>query len=87
MGHSNPAIIAKAVTPSDTTDLRDSFSEVSPRSLYIGGAGNLNVVMDQSDAADTAVLFSGVLAGTILPIRVKKVMSTSTTATNIVALG
>jgi len=52
--------------------------------LYIGGDGNLIVVMAQ-DTTDTLVTFNGVKAGTFLPIQVKKVSSTST-ATNIMGL-
>jgi hypothetical protein len=52
--------------------------------IYIGGAGNLIVVMAQ-DSTDTLVTFNGVVAGTFLPIQVKKVSSTST-ATNIMGL-
>lgn len=53
--------------------------------IYIGGDGNLIVVMAQ-DTTDTLVTFNGVKAGTFLPIQVKKVSSTST-ATNIMGLG
>lgn len=66
----------EAVTVSDST-------EVDYRGLYIGGAGAV-VVVFLGDDSDTAVTFAGVPAGTILPIQVKKVMSTNTTATNIV---
>lgn len=68
---------AIAVTTSDATNLT-KYS----RALYVGGAGNLTVVMRD----DTVVLFSSVPAGTILPIRVKRVNATATTATNIVAI-
>lgn len=73
-----PALGAVAVTPSDAADL----TVVPTRSLWVGGAGNVNVDM----ADGTTVLFSGVTAGTILPLQVKRVRSTSTTATLIVAL-
>jgi len=73
-----PAVGAVLLTPSDSTDL-----VVSPaRAIYIGGAGNINV----DTAAGDTVLFSGVTAGMILPVSVKRVRATSTTATNIVAL-
>lgn len=52
--------------------------------LYIGGAGNLVVIMAQ-DTTNTLVTFNGVVAGTFLPIQVKRVSSTST-ATNIMGL-
>ena len=50
--------------------------------LYVGGAGNLRVLM----AEGTDVTFIGVLAGTIYPLRVTRVYATNTTATNIVRL-
>lgn len=68
---------AVAVTPSDSTALRPT------RGLYIGGAGNVKVDMSMDG---TAVVFSGLLAGSILPIQVVKIYATDTTATSIVAL-
>jgi hypothetical protein len=52
------------------------------RSLYIGGAGNVRV----TTVNNHDVTFVGVLAGTILPVSVKRVWSTNTTATSIVGL-
>jgi len=69
--------IYKAVTPSNSTDF-----DVLCRALYVGGAGNLVAVMYDG----TAVTFTGVPAGTLLPIAARRVNSTSTTATSIVAL-
>lgn len=74
---SAPAGSAVAVTPHDTTEL----ASVS-RALFVGGAGNLACLM----ADGTTCTFTGVVAGTVLPIRVRRVNSTSTTATSIVAL-
>ena len=74
----SPAVSAAAVTPNDGADL----SRIPTRSLWIGGAGNVNVDM----ADGTTVLFSGCTAGSILPVQVKRVRSTNTTATLIVAL-
>ena len=76
-GLSDPAYFARAVTPG-TTALADGVT----RGLYVGGAGNVNVTM--GDGND--VLFTGVAAGTVLPIRVSHVLATSTTATTITAL-
>ena len=69
---------AEAVTPDDGTDLPRGC-----RALYVGGTGTLALVLDK-DAA--TVSFVGVVAGSVLPIRTKRVLSTGTTATNIVAL-
>jgi hypothetical protein len=74
---SDPASDAVAVTPSDTEDLA-----VYARSLFIGGDGDINV--DMVDG--TTVLFTAVKAGSVIPIRVKRVRATSTTATAIVGL-
>jgi hypothetical protein len=73
-----PFTFAAAVTPSDTVN----FSTPT-RGLYIGGAGNVVAVM----ADDlSAVTFIAPPVGTVLNIRATRVNSTSTTATNIVAL-
>lgn len=50
--------------------------------LYIGGAGNLEVIMNGGET----IVFSGVLAGSMFPINVSQVLSSNTTATDIVAL-
>jgi hypothetical protein len=73
----NPAASASAVTTSDSVD----FSYPA-RALYIGGAGNVAVVLESG----TAVTFSAVPAGAILPVVCKRVNATNTTATSIVAL-
>lgn len=72
-----PADNAEAVTPHATNELT-----YATRAVYVGGAGNLVVAM-WGGGAD--VTFTGVLAGSVLPIRVKAVRATST-ATSIVAL-
>jgi hypothetical protein len=72
----DPAQDAAAVTKSDTADQGDV------RALFVGGSGNVSLVT----ALGNTVVFTGVLAGSILPVRCTKVRSTGTTATNIVAL-
>lgn len=67
-----------AVTPSDSTDIAAGQTW----GLYVGGTGDL-VAVYQNGVTST---FTAVPAGAILPIRVKRVNSTSTTATGIVAL-
>mgnify|MGYP000423270161 CR=1 FL=1 len=78
VGYTAPAIGAAAVTPSDSADLPRIA-----RALYIGVSGNVSVICEDGGAA---VTFSNLSAGQILPLRVKRVRSTSTTATSIVAL-
>jgi hypothetical protein len=72
-----PAEHAEAVTPSDSTDLL-----VVSRGLYVGSGGNISVIT----ASGATVTFVGVATGTLLPIRVSRVRSTSTTATSILSL-
>lgn len=55
------------------------------RRLYIGGAGDVVVYMNDESTDDTVVTFSGVPAGTVLPIAVRQVR-TATTATLIIAM-
>ena len=71
-----PAQSAEAVTPNDDTP-------VLYRSLWIGGAGNVSVILVQDS---TPVTFTSVAAGTLLPVAVKCVRSTGTTATDILGL-
>jgi hypothetical protein len=70
------------VTPSDTADGPFPESARYFDALYIGGAGNVVVVGENNKTAT----FIGVPASRILPVRGKRVNSTNTTATNIVAL-
>ena len=74
----SPATSSVSVTPSDSEELA-----YLTRGLYVGVGGNLSVKLRDDSAA---VVFVGVAEGTILPLQVKQVMETDTTATNIVAL-
>lgn len=70
-GVGEPAVYAVSITPSDSTDL-----VTVSRAIYVGGAGNLVVTMlGGGDATFTAVP-----AGTILPIRVTRVKTSTATA-------
>lgn len=68
---SAPARSATAVTPSDSTEY------LYCRGVYVGGEGDLTVVMRSGGGAIT---FSAVPAGSLLPLDVKKIMA-ATTAT------
>lgn len=63
-----------AVTPSDSTVLQFD-------AIYVGGAGNLAI--SPTETGSDAVTFTGVTAGSIIPVRGKRVMSTNTTATTL----
>jgi hypothetical protein len=73
-----PAQNYTAITAHDSTN----FTFGLTRAIYVGGAGDIVAVCQDG----TAVTFSSVPAGTVLPIKAKRVNSTSTTATNMVAL-
>lgn len=73
----DPASSAAAVTTHDTNELANLTTRV-----FVGGAGNIKVTM--MDGTD--VTFTGVIAGSVLPIRVRRIFATGTTATNIVAM-
>ena len=72
-----PAAGAIAVTPHDSTNLTNPT-----RGIYVGGDGNLTVVMVDGGV----VLFTAAKAGSVLPIRVNRVNATGTSATGLVAL-
>ncbi len=72
-----PGNHAAVLTKSDSNDLA-----TTSRALYIGGAGDINVIM----AGGETVLFSAVPAGTVLPIAITRLKSTSTSATLVVAI-
>lgn len=80
LNHSNklygPAWDAASVTAADADLARKPAT-----ALWVGGAGDVSVVM----AGGGVVTIAGVAAGTLLPIRVDRVAA-ATTATSIVAL-
>ena len=76
-GSGAPATFGFLISPSD-----NQYLPVVPRAVYVGGSGNVAVLLYGGDV----VIFVGAVAGTILPIRPAKVFSTSTTATNLVGL-
>ncbi len=73
-----PAQSLAAVTKSDST-----VYEPPLRGLYVGTGGDV-AVMARGDTA--AVTLTNVPSGSILPIEIKKVMSTNTTGSGFVAL-
>ena len=73
----SPARRLVPVVPSDGADLAQL-----PKGLFVGGAGNLSLVME----GGVIVALTGVQAGSLLPIRPLRVRATGTTATSIVAL-
>jgi hypothetical protein len=68
---------AFAVTPDDDNDLA-----VGASALYIGVGGDVAVITSLGNT----VTFVGVGDGAVLPVRVKRILDTGTTATSIVGL-
>jgi len=84
-GNSDSALNAFTVVKSDTTTFApfDSSSSVqTTKALYVGGTGDVAVVMQGGQS----VIFVNVQGGTILPISVIKVLSTNTSATSMLGL-
>ncbi len=80
LGADAPGYTAVAVTPSNTVDLQPAA-----RALWVAGAGTLTVIM-AGENSSTTVVFTSIPAGQWMPIQVRRVMSTGTTATGIVAV-
>lgn len=76
-GGTHPATEGEHVIPSDSNGLSSTC-----RALWVGGAGAIRVLL----VGGNDLTFSGVTAGTLLPLRATKVFSTGTTATLIVAV-
>lgn len=73
---SDPAIGALAIN----YGAGDQDINVPSRGLYISGAGDLVVHMANGDV----VTFTGLLAGTVYPIAVKKIVQAASTAAGLV---
>jgi hypothetical protein len=73
---SDPVAQGAAITPNDSTDLTRFC-----RAIYVGGSGNLKVTLLRGDV----VTFTDLASGIIHPIQAKRIWSTGTTATNILA--
>ena len=77
-----PALDAVGITPNDSV----TFSPC--RALYVGTGGDIKVEMakDFNASGGEVVTFMTVATGSIIPISVKRIYTTDTTAANIVAL-
>lgn len=75
-----------AITPSNTVAIGETTAgdgnAQRPQAVYVGGAGAVVAVMPDG----TTATFAGATAGSILPIQPVRINSTSTTATNLLAL-
>lgn len=77
-GGDQPATHLFAIIPNDNADLT-----VATRAIWVGGAGNVNVIALEDGSA---VLLSGASAGQVIAVRTKRVLSTSTSATLLVGM-
>lgn len=75
-----PYARAVAITKSQTADIQPASAQLTD-AIYVGGAGVMAVVLQD----DSVVEFT-CIAGQILPIKAKRVNSTNTTATLMIAL-
>lgn len=73
----SPSLAPFAVTPNDTTELA-----TIPKGLWVGGTGDVRL----KGVNGSAVTFTAVPAGHIIPVRASIVYATGTTATGIIAL-
>ena len=76
---SDPLAHAFEITKHDTTDL-----EGVTRALYVGTAGDVAVRLQGNPG--TTIVFKNVPAGSLIPIRAARVMSTGTTAADMVGM-
>lgn len=76
-----PSDVYSAITPSDSVNFA-----VPTRGIYVGVTGDVVCVPKTRTGEGAAVLFKAVPAGSVLPIAATRVNSTSTTATDLVAL-
>jgi len=79
----DPAATAKAAGYAESVTASDSTVFEATRGLYVAGAGDLTVRMA---LGQNNVTFTGVTAGSVLPVCVDQVRATGTTATGIVRL-
>lgn len=77
VGLASPFVHAFAITASDSTDLANVT-----RAIYVGGGGNIALIT----AGGETVTITGALIGFVYHIRATRVLSTGTSATNLVGL-
>ena len=75
----SPGDNSYAITPSDGVEI----GEFLPRALYVGVGGDISLQLEGDDA-DT--VFVAVPSGSFLPLKVRIVNATGTTASSLVAI-
>jgi hypothetical protein len=71
----------KAITLSDTVDILTGLTDA----IYVGTKGSTGTIVAVMEDGTTGT-FVGVTAGTIYPLRVRRINNTTTDASNLVAL-
>lgn len=66
------------ITPSDTIDIPEGLTH----GVWVGGVGNIVFVLEDN----STVTLTAVPAGTFLPVKVRRINNTLTTATLMVAM-
>jgi hypothetical protein len=74
----SPARNGFSVTPNDSADLFTTC-----RGIFVGVGGDISLVLAEESSP---VLFKNIPDGSVIPLAVKKVESTLTTATDLVGL-
>ncbi|MCM2473742.1 hypothetical protein HGO38_09665 [Rhizobium sp. CG5] len=72
-----PAFSGFPITPDDDLDLAETT-----RAIYVGQGGDLAVTM----VSGASLIFSDVPSGSLLPLRVSRVLSIGTTASSLAGL-
>lgn len=79
--HNSPAQEAFAITPSDTDEL-----VYVTRFIYVGVTGDIKLAMMNDCNGAGTILLKAAQAGSVIPIRARKVLATGTTATDLIGL-
>lgn len=75
---SDPAVDGVVITPSDTLTLTRI-----PKAIYVGTGGDISII---GSKGTTSFILKNVPSGSMLPIRVKQIKVTGTTASDIIGL-
>lgn len=76
-GLTGPAFAAQIIIPANGREL-----DYVTRAVYVGSAGDLSAEMINGDV----VTFKNVPSGTVLPVRVRRIRNSDTTASDIIGL-
>lgn len=77
IGLDSPAENGFSITPNDGADVA-----FITRKIYVGGAGNIALITKKGDT----IIYVAVPVGTTLDVRASRVLSTGTSATNLLGL-